>query len=295
MKVSIVIPTLNEEKLLPLLFDSIDKQSFKDYEIIVADAGSTDATRDIARARGATVVGGGLPGPGRNAGAAAAEGEYLSFFDADVQLPDGFLENAVRELEERYLDLATCEIRPISAYVLDRVVHRFINISIRASLRIDPKAMGFCIFVTRRLFNRVGGFDETIRVGEDAEFVKRAAKLSPLRWLSSVHINVSVRRFEKEGRLAHIKKGIKLNLHRAFRGEVRTDAIEYEFARYNERPDEYRRKLIRKIEQALLKLEKPEMGSSPDSEAHVKGALDGVTEDLKLFFKRHGKRCKRGN
>jgi glycosyltransferase involved in cell wall biosynthesis len=288
MKASIIIPALNEEKLLPLLINSIAKQSFRDYEIIVADAGSTDGTMEIAGRHGALVVKGGLPAAGRNAGAAHASGEYLFFFDADVQLPNGFLERAVSEMDERYLDLATCEIRPISRYVLDQVVHRFINISVRASLRIDPKAMGFCIFVTRRLFRRVGGFDETIRVGEDSEFVKRAARIRPLSWLSSVYIDVSVRRFEKEGRLAHIKKGIKLALHRAFKGEVRSHIIEYQFAQYDNEPDEYRTWLVNKIEQALLKLEKPAFDGNREPRSQERDILTELTEDLKRLFKRRG-------
>jgi glycosyltransferase involved in cell wall biosynthesis len=291
MKVSIVIPTLNEERLLPRLFATIESQGYTDYEVIVADAGSKDSTREIAQSHGAKVVEGGFPGPGRNAGAKAAAGEYLFFFDADVELPDNFLERVVRELDEKYLDLATCEIRPLSNYVLDRLVHRFINISVRATLRVDPKAMGFCIFVTRRLFFRVGGFDETVRVGEDAEFVKRAAKIRPLHWLSSVYISVSVRRFEKEGRLAHIKKGIKLSLHRAFKGEVRGDAIDYEFARYEEGPDEYRRKLVKRIENALLRLERrpPATRAEPVQQTTLE-ELDSVTEDLVRLFRRSHKK-----
>ncbi len=50
--ISIVIPTLNEEAFLPTLLDSIKKQSFTDYEIIVADAGSKDKTIDIAQEYG---------------------------------------------------------------------------------------------------------------------------------------------------------------------------------------------------------------------------------------------------
>ena len=47
---SIIIPTLNEGKYLPLLLDSIKKQSFKDYEIIVVASGSTDKTAEIVKA-----------------------------------------------------------------------------------------------------------------------------------------------------------------------------------------------------------------------------------------------------
>ncbi len=293
MKVSIVIPALNEEQLLPRLLETIRNQNFSDFEIIVADANSSDQTRAIAESYGAKVVDGGLPGPGRNKGARAACGEYLFFLDADVQLPEHFLQNAVTELDERYLDLATCEIRPLSNHVVDKVVHRFINLSIRASLRVDPKAMGFCIFITRRLFFRAGGIDETVRLGEDAEFVKRAAKISPLHWLSSVHINVSVRRFEKEGRFAHIKKGIKLNLYRSFKGEVRDDAIEYEFAQYDVH-DEYRMKLVKRIEETLLKIEKPEHSHGDPVAGESREELEHVARDLVRLFRRHQKKSDTG-
>ena len=79
-KVSVVIPTLNEERDLPVLLDSLKKQTFRDFEIIVGDAGSKDKTREIAESHGARVVQGGMPGVGRNRGAAVANGEYLFLF-----------------------------------------------------------------------------------------------------------------------------------------------------------------------------------------------------------------------
>ena len=66
---SIIIPTLNEEKLLSLLLKEIKKQNFLDYEIIVADANSGDKTVEIAKSFGCKIVKGGLPPKGRNEGA----------------------------------------------------------------------------------------------------------------------------------------------------------------------------------------------------------------------------------
>jgi glycosyltransferase involved in cell wall biosynthesis len=66
MKASVIIPTLNESGLLPKLLDRLDRQTFRDFEIIVADAGSTDGTREICRSRGVTLVDGGMPAVGRN-------------------------------------------------------------------------------------------------------------------------------------------------------------------------------------------------------------------------------------
>jgi glycosyltransferase involved in cell wall biosynthesis len=257
MKVSIIIPTLNEEKMLPGLLESIKAQDFDGYEVIVADARSTDKTREIAQSFGCKVVDGGLPAAGRNAGAAAAQGEFLFFLDADVILPPGFIRNVYDEMQDRYIDVATCEIKPLSDYRLDRVIHRMMNLAVLLNLWVDPKAFGFCIFVTKRLFNRVGGFDETIYVAEDNDFVKRASAYSSLRYLISAKIMVSIRRFEKEGRFAYMKKGIKLNLYRAFKGEIRSDeVVKYEFAAFDKIDNELDKNFLDKIERQLLKVEK---------------------------------------
>ncbi|GHV94881.1 hypothetical protein AGMMS50293_12010 [Spirochaetia bacterium] len=257
MKVSVIIPALNEEKTLPRLLDSVKLQDFDDYEVIVADAHSKDRTREIAAGYGCRVVDGGLPGVGRNAGAAAAQGDFLFFLDADVVLPPGFIRNVYTEMQDRYYDLATCEIRPLSDYRLDRVIHRMMNLAVLLNLWIDPKAFGFCIFVTRRLFKRIGGFDETIYVAEDNDFVKRAAEFRTLRYLNSAYIMVSIRRFEKEGRFSYLKKGIKMNLYRAFKGEIHNDeVVKYEFDAFDKPESIEDTNFFNKIETQLLSIEK---------------------------------------
>ena len=171
MRASVIIPALNEEEYLPVLLESLKQQTFQDFEIIVADAGSKDRTVKIARKYGAQVVPGGMPGVGRNRGAAVAKGEFLFFFDSDVELPADFMEQALAELDERFLDVATCEFTPKSDLKLDEVMFRFANLSVKMNQDINPRAAGFCIFITRRLFNRIGGFDETLKLAEDHDLV----------------------------------------------------------------------------------------------------------------------------
>lgn len=256
MKVSIIIPTLNEEQMLPRLLDSIKSQEFDDYEVIVADAQSKDSTREIAEQYGCRVVDGGLPAAGRNAGAAAARGDFFFFLDADVILPQGFIRNVYEEMQDCYYDLATCEIRPLSDYRLDRVLHRMINLAVILNLKVDPKAFGFCIFVSKRLFKRVGGFDETLYVAEDNDFVKRASEFRSLRYLSSAHLMVSVRRFEKEGRFAYMNKGIKLNLYRTFRGEIRNaEVVTYEFENYHTPEEPQDKDFLDWLEKRIIQIE----------------------------------------
>ena len=109
---SIIIPTLDEEKHLPLLLESIKKQDFSDYEIIAADAGSEDKTLEIAKDYGCKIVAGGLPARGRNQGAKAARGDLLLFLDADVILPEKTFGKILEEFNRRKLDIATFCLLP---------------------------------------------------------------------------------------------------------------------------------------------------------------------------------------
>jgi Glycosyltransferases involved in cell wall biogenesis len=256
MKISIIIPTLNEEKHLPLLLNSIKEQSFKDYEIIVADAHSHDATVLIAEQFGAKIVEGGLPARGRNNGARIASGDFFFFLDADVILPAEFLQRSYDEMKERFLDLSTCEVIPLSDLHIDKVLHRLANLSIRMGQYTNPHAGGFCILSTKRLFERVGGFDESLTMAEDHDYVKRASKFRQLRVLDSTQINVSVRRLEKEGRAVLINKYVLIELHLIFKGKLKTEVIEYEFGNFQNKESDKQSRRLAAFEAKLIKLDK---------------------------------------
>ncbi|MBX7058489.1 MAG: glycosyltransferase [Leptospirales bacterium] len=251
--ISIIIPALNEEIDLPVLLESLKKQSFQDFETIVADAGSKDQTVKIAKKYGAKVVPGGMPGPGRNRGAEAATGDFLFFFDADVELPPDFLESAFKEMNDRFLDLATCEFLPKSDLKLDEVMFRFANLSVKMNQDLNPRAAGFCIFVSARLFRRVGGFDESLKLAEDHDLVQRASKFRPLRVLKNAKLRVSVRRLEKEGRFSLIQKYMQVELHLLFKGNVREEIVKYEFGNFADK--EKGGRLLEDLESKIIQME----------------------------------------
>lgn len=230
MKVSIIIPTYNEEELLPRLLASIKSQRFSDYEIVVADARSTDNTRKIAEKWGARVVEGGMPGPGRNLGAAAAKGEILLFLDADVLLPGvDWLSRKVRQFEKRKLDCGTCLIKPIQGRVIDHVSHGVYNAHMYATQLIRAHAPGFCIFARKDMHDLLEGFDEDIQLAEDHDYVMRASRAGKFRVLNGSRIRVSVRRFDRDGRLATFKKYIKAELYILMKGRAKEGDQGYEF------------------------------------------------------------------
>ncbi|QLK26815.1 glycosyltransferase [Natrinema zhouii] len=103
-RVSVLIPTLNEEENIQRAIDSVKSQSFSDYEIIVCDAGSSDDTTDIVKSQIAPDLRlltdtNGLMSQ-YNTLCNAANGEYLSIFDADSEMLSGKLEKQVQVLDE---------------------------------------------------------------------------------------------------------------------------------------------------------------------------------------------------
>ncbi len=255
VKLSVIIPALNEEETLPMLLQSLDGQTFTEFEVIVADADSEDATVEIAKRHGARVVKGGMPAVGRNAGAGTADGDFLIFLDADVRVPKTFLEDVYNGMQRRYADLATCKMRPISDVTLDELLFGLSNSVIRYTARSQPRAMGFCTFVTKRLFEHVGGFDETITLGEDHEFVKRASAVRPLHFLDRPFVEVSVRRMEKEGRLGYSIKALHSDLYRNIFGEIRNNEIEYQFGDFARKDNAGERSIVEKLDNLLLDLD----------------------------------------
>ena len=225
---SIIIPTFNEEKYLPKLLDCIKAQTYKNYEVIVSDANSKDKTRKIAKKYKCRIAKGGLPAVGRNNGAKTAKGDILLFLDADVKFDKNFLKSALNEIKERNLNVAGCYINPLGDNIIDKIFFRIFNLWVVATQFFYPNASGSGIFCKKWLHKKVNGFDETIKLSEDMDYVKRCGNFGKFRILKCAKSYVAMRRFEKEGRF---KVGFKLLLsafHRLFFGEIRSDVFKYD-------------------------------------------------------------------
>jgi len=234
MKLSIIIPVLNEAKSLPALLSSIKDQDFTDYEVIVADNNSTDETIKIAKEAGCKIVAGGMPAVGRNNGAKVAKGKYLLFLDADVILSGNFINDALAEMEYKEIKVATCSIIPISDKMIDAILHEVVNTYIFLTQYFYPHAPGFCILITKKLHEKINGFDESLKLAEDHDYVKRAENEGKFRLLQKPKIFVSIRRLKTDGRLNVSTKYLLCELYRMMLGEVKTDAFKYKFGHHQE-------------------------------------------------------------
>ncbi len=184
--VSVIIPTLNEvARLGPLLetFTPACRRRFG-LEVVVTDGGSTDGTLLVAETHADRVVvhtGSERQtiAAGRNAGAAAAEGRILLFFNADVKFPDdvdGFLADLIAAAEG---GAATCRVgvHPSEATWPDRLVLGTCNV-LFCGLNLVGGGMGRgeCHAVRRDVFEAHGGYNEAYVAGEDFDLFSRIAR-----------------------------------------------------------------------------------------------------------------------
>ena len=165
---SFIIPAYNEARLLGDTLRAIENaaQALRlTYELIVVDDASTDGTAEIAREHGARVISVDFRhiAATRNAGARAATGDWLVFVDADTQIGEEVLRDAVGALAAGAVG-GGCHIR------FDAQVPRYGRVLIALLLpvyRALGLAAGCFLFCTRQAFEAVGGFDERHYAAEE--------------------------------------------------------------------------------------------------------------------------------
>lgn len=231
---SIIIPTLNEEKYLPKLLEDIKRQTFSNYEVIVSDGSSDDKTIDIARSYGCRVVLGDEnkrhPSIQRNNGARIARGEWLLFLDADTLFDnEKFLEKTIKNFSKRKLGIAGFYLKFKSNKFFYLFYYCFYNGFSFLAQYIKPLAVGAAIIVKKELHNRVGGFDESIFIGEDQVYCEKVSKIVKFRIIKGVKIFFSIRRFEKEGCWKMFFKLIYSAGYVLFFGPIKKKIVRYDF------------------------------------------------------------------
>lgn len=223
---SIIIPAKNEGKYLGLLLEDIQKQSTKQkIEVIIALAPSVDNTSQIAKQYGAKIVPGGLPGYGRNCGAKKAKGDMLLFLDADVRIPADFIAKSLAEFKRRHLDIASARIVSDTDELFDEFVYKIDNLTLDLSKYFGLVYIpGACILISKKYFNHLGGFDETLTFGEDADLGQRALDDGgKVGTIHSTHFVASARRFHYDGKQKTLRRIIRAGLDALNKKQIRTE------------------------------------------------------------------------
>lgn len=196
--ISVIVPTYNCAQYLPEALDSILAQQYPNLEIIVVDDGSSDGSAEIAESYGSPVrvirqqnKG---PAAARNRAAQEAKGEYLAFLDGDdIWLP-GKLKAQVDYIQSHpeakivYASLKRWRMNEESNTYppKEAVATNQHNVGIDEScsgwiyhkLLLDSMISIITAIIPHTLFDALGGFDESLKIGEDYDFWLRASRIT---------------------------------------------------------------------------------------------------------------------
>jgi glycosyltransferase involved in cell wall biosynthesis len=198
-RISIVVPTLNEEKLIASTLKRV-REVVPEAELVVADGGSQDATREIARRYARVVKTHGPVGNARNEGAKAARGEIIIFLDADTSISREFVDVVLEVFKDPTIIGAGGSIMPRGINQLEKTVFRFLNFLVRFSCFIGkPRIAGTCVAFKRKPFFDVGGFNTSIAASEDFDLCERISRKGRVVFLKNVITYTSNRRLRKLG------------------------------------------------------------------------------------------------
>lgn len=170
--VSVIIPSFNSEKFIGQCLNSLRKQTYKNFEIIVVDNNSIDKTKEIAKRYTKFIFN---KGPERSAqvnfGASKAKGKYLYRVDSDFIVEPKVIEECVAKCESEKLDGIAVHNTSAEGLGFWAEVRKF-----ERNSYIDDDLIVAVRFFTKSSWKKIHGFDETLYGPEDYDFHNRFVK-----------------------------------------------------------------------------------------------------------------------
>ena len=199
--VSVVIPAFNEERYIRTALESLARQTYRNFEVLIVDNNSTDNTAKIALEYGATVLFEERVGVGfaRHRGFLEARGAIIASTDADTTVPPQWLERIMEEFNHDShlvgfgglydLDSGPWTARFSITYIMPYLWHLAKFFDHGWSLP------GSNFAVRKTAFLRIGGFNEYLRLGEDADLTLRLGRVGTIKFDRAFRVCTSGRRY----------------------------------------------------------------------------------------------------
>ena len=190
LRISVVVPALNEEKYIESCLLSLKQQSYKPYEIIVCDGNSEDKTRQIAKKYADRVIieKRRSAAAERQKGASISKGDIIAFIDSDTiaekdwlkKISDAFSKNSdIVGVYGRVLMKDGSMIDKILAYLFTPYV-KFTD------LIGKPAVAGMNMAVRNDAFEKIGGFNLDLKTAEDIDLFNRIKKVGKIKFIDAV-------------------------------------------------------------------------------------------------------------
>ncbi len=204
MRVSVIIPALNEEQYIEATLRSLRKQDFKgSWELIVADGHSSDKTVPISKKYCDKIVTETTRtiAAGRQAGARASSGELLLFTDADSLADPQWISRMARAFDDPQVAAAFGMIEPLEGGFVEKLFLHW-SVLIAASLfnllGLDY-VYGSNLAMRRTAFDVIGGFNIYLHTAEDTDVIHRIRKQGKIIFVPDATVRYSTRRIRKWG------------------------------------------------------------------------------------------------
>jgi len=180
VRISVIIPVLNEEHSIRPLLDSLKSQTLTPAEIIITDGGSTDKTIELIENydRGAVPIhlicaGRAYPGRGRNLAAAAATNDWIAFIDAGVKPTSNWLESLAAAAGTT-TDVVYGSYEPVTdTFFQECAAIAFVPPPVSVQGELMRTRSTASMLLRRSVWQKVGGFPEDLRSAEDLLFMDR--------------------------------------------------------------------------------------------------------------------------
>lgn len=197
MRISVIIPTYNRAGLIERAVKSVVDQTVKPQEVIVVDDGSSDNTREVVESIQSPLVKyvyrkNGGAGAARNTGVKEAAGDWIAFHDSDDMWRPDKLEKQVKYIKEHsdaglvyssyemHLEDGTSILMPGKKDDLPLEGNVFVPLLVRNTVGAPT------VVVRKELFEKAGGFDESLRSLEDWDFAIRFARDNVIGFLDDI-------------------------------------------------------------------------------------------------------------
>ncbi|MBN1431778.1 MAG: glycosyltransferase [Methanomicrobiaceae archaeon] len=219
-KISVVIPTFNEEQNIVNCLESLETQTIsrENYEVIVVDGNSKDKTRELAEPLADKVIiqTSKKVGGARNDGAAISSGVIIATTDADCIIPEDWLEKIIGSFEkdERIVQLYGT-VLPLEPGIKFRFYLALANIFSRIGYYTHTLyyTLGCNTAFTRSAYMQLEGY-KCIDAGDDLEIAQRMRKIGKVKLNSKLWVKFSMRRYVQFGTL----KSLYVWLYIVFKG-----------------------------------------------------------------------------
>ncbi len=232
MKTSVIIPTKNEEAWIENILSILSVSNYINEIIIVDNDCGVNISR-IASKFSCQLLKDTTPAKSRNSGAKFSSGELLIFIDADIIVPSYIIHHLTTYLEEKEnVGVVHFKIKPMTDNFFINFSYHIMNFYFKFLNYLgNSQGLGNFIAVRRKVFNSIDGFDEGIKVAEDADFFRRASKITTISYISKPMIYASTRRFKIENHFLYSIKCIMWAVLRILGSKK--SIIDYKWEKYD--------------------------------------------------------------